>query len=245
MCTLTWLRREDGYDLFFNRDELATRGPALAPRRERIGDTEVLAPTDSDAGGTWVAANSHGVSLGLLNGRSAYGPSPDFDSRGGLLRSLAHLGSTEEVFRALPPLASYRAFSLVVAEPGRELQLAEWDEGHLRTRTIADGERPLTSSSLDSEGVRESRARALAEMVGSREPTVAELERFHASHVPERGAFSPCMHREDGGTVSYTHVHVDSGEVTLAYTPAAPCRAVPSSAHRIERLPLRVAPAGG
>ena len=44
MCTMSWLRNEAGYDLFFNRDEKRSRLPAEPPAIRRVGSTTVLAP---------------------------------------------------------------------------------------------------------------------------------------------------------------------------------------------------------
>ncbi len=62
-----------------------------------------------------------------------------------------------------------------------------------------------------------------------------DLERFHASHEPARGAYSPCMHREDAHTVSFTRVRVSARLVALATSPASPCRAAPSTRLELER----------
>ena len=70
MCTLSWLpdRAGQGYALWFNRDELHTRAPELAPRELRTADGIAwLAPTDPDSGGTWLAVNQFGVTAALLN----------------------------------------------------------------------------------------------------------------------------------------------------------------------------------
>ena len=97
MCTLTFtgtaldpgisanaLREgEAGYTLLFNRDELRTRGPEIAPSETRTDSgVRYVAPTDSDAGGTWIAANEHGVSVALLNGVESRGSERGGTSRG-------------------------------------------------------------------------------------------------------------------------------------------------------------------
>src|SRR5438093_950418 len=61
-----------------------------------------------------------------------------------------------------------------------------------------------------------------------REPGVGTwraLKKLHASHLPQRGPFSICMHRPEAATVSYSEVNVSDGRATLRYYPAAPCRA--------------------
>jgi hypothetical protein len=81
---------------------------------------------------------------------------------------------------------------------------------------------PVASSSFDSEAVIESRARTYAALVGD-DPSSANLAAYHASHEPEKGPYSVCVHREDGGSRSLTHVVVDGDEVRLSYQQGPPC----------------------
>jgi hypothetical protein len=88
-------------------------------------------------------------------------------------------------------------------------------------------EHPLVSSSFFTEEVRTSRVAVFREL--NREggvPLSAHLA-FHRSHLPDRGPHSPCMHREDASTVSFSRVDVDAGAVRLHYVPHAPCRGLP------------------
>ena len=76
MCTVTWILDGDSYSLYFNRDELRTRQPALPPQRHQERGVRFLSPTDGDAGGTWIAVNEYGLSLGLLNDYSSRARQP-------------------------------------------------------------------------------------------------------------------------------------------------------------------------
>ncbi len=67
MCTVSWRAARDGYDLFFNRDELHTRAPELPPALSERDGVRFLAPRDGDHGGTWLAVNEHGLTVCLLN----------------------------------------------------------------------------------------------------------------------------------------------------------------------------------
>ena len=84
MCTATWIAEEDGYELFFNRDELLTRGRERPPKNRVSGGVRYVAPSDSDSGGTWIGVNDRGVTLCILN----YYPERD---SGGLFGSTATL----------------------------------------------------------------------------------------------------------------------------------------------------------
>ncbi len=86
MCTVSWLFSGDsGYDVFFNRDESRERKPALRPEIRESGAVRFVAPTDGDFGGTWLAVNERGVTVGVLNRYGDDVPEREYTSRGLLL----------------------------------------------------------------------------------------------------------------------------------------------------------------
>jgi hypothetical protein len=243
VCTLTWLRTADGYELFFNRDEARTRLPALPPRAQRRDGVDVLCPLDADAGGTWLGVNAFALTVGLLNGR-ADAPAPLAPrSRGLLVLELLDAAGSAEVARRLEQadLSATRAFRLIALEPGAELLDATWDGRELRLARRGDGEQPVSSSSLDPEGAGRSRAAAWAEVLARGTPDSAVHADFHRGHVPERGALSTCMHRPDAVTVSLTRTRVGARRVELGYRPGSPCEDAATDWLALERRP---APAG-
>ncbi len=226
MCTLSWIRTPGGYELFFNRDEAIVREPELPPTSELSSDVRYLAPTDGTVGGTWIAVNEFGLSTCLLNGytKSLGEPREDSESRGHLVRKLAGQRSLEDSRRNLHTLdlGLYAPFVLFVMDSEQEL-LAEWDGRELRTPTSHD-RMPLVSSGFDQPGAQRERPRVLEELLRETgELTPALLARFHSSHLPNRSAYSPCMHRDDAETRSFVHIELDPMEVRLNYTGAAPC----------------------
>jgi hypothetical protein len=60
------------------------------------------------------------------------------------------------------------------------------------------------------------------------EVTHEKLGVFHRSHAGGPGAYSPCMHRRDAKTVSFSRITVTSSAVRFVYTPAAPCEDAPA-----------------
>ena len=50
---------------------------------------------------------------------------------------------------------------------------------------------------------------------------------YHASHLPERGPYSTCMHRPDARTFSFSWLRLDGSSVEYRYTPRSPCRGIP------------------
>ena len=214
MCTASWILRDGGYELFFNRDEKRRRAHALPPRQDDAGGVAYLAPQDGDAGGTWIAVNELGLALCLLN---RY-PDPQrgsYVSRGHLVRGLAGAPAAEEIAARLAELERteeprFRPFVLLVLEPGTAPLRLTWDGRHVDRDTPSP---PVSSSGYDPQGIGEVRRRQWRETLGTATPSSEELAAFHRSHRPERGPFSPCMHRDNARTVSFTHVRVTPAAV--------------------------------
>lgn len=220
MCTVSWLHRPGGYDLFCNRDEKLTRAVAGPPRIHETGGVSWIAPSDPDGGGTWIAANAEGVALCLLNGR---GDSAGVRSRGLLIPDLVWARCADDAVFLLDQtdLAIYAPFTLLLLEPDAPAKVATWDGARLDWE--CDPQSPLTSSSVDPDRAHAERLQEFARL-GTRNP--AALLRFHASHGAAAGPFSACMHRNDAETVSFSHVSVTSREIRFDYHPGAPCRAI-------------------
>jgi hypothetical protein len=219
------LIRPDGFELFFNRDESLPRGEGRPPERLELGSVRVLAPRDPDAGGTWLGVNPFGLALGVLNARDQRPGQVGSRSRGLLVRDLLDARDADAALARLArePLERYRAFVLLLLEPGREPRVRAWDGGRL---AAGEARPPLCSSSLDLGRAQEERERVYARMLerapaGTPEPEL--LARFQASHEPERGPWSPCMHRADAATVSATQVRVGARSVAMRYAGGPPC----------------------
>jgi transport and Golgi organization protein 2 len=228
VCTVSWVQQPGGYHLLANRDEKRTRGRAVGPAIRECGGVRYIAPIDSDRGGTWIAANEFGVSVCLLNGDAGTRDSSPVPqrSRGLLPRELAWETTSADCLLSLRQLdlSPYAPFLLLILEPDRRAILADWDRERL-TVDPATAQMPLTSSSFDSCGVRRFRLGEFARragMAGRIDPAL--LYDFHASHGASPDAYSPCMHREDAETVSFSWVEVTRHDVRFLYSPSAPCR---------------------
>jgi hypothetical protein len=224
MCTVSWLHQPGGYHLLCNRDEKRTRGVAAGPRVMERGGVRYIAPNDPDRGGTWIAVNEYGVGLCLLNGPA--GP-PGARSRGLIIPDLVWAGCIDDCALLLRnmDLARFAPCTLLMLEPARQAIVAHWDGSTLDVNAAADDQIPLTSSSFDAEGVRRARLNEFARHTGSQagvEPS--DLYRFHSCHGPSPDAYSPCMHRDDAETVSFSWAVVSAREIRFLYLPVAPCR---------------------
>jgi hypothetical protein len=240
LCTLTWIGGPEGYELFFNRDELLTRGPETAPTLAEARGVRFIAPRDADGGGTWIAANEYGLTLCLLNG---YGPSRGTActrmlSRGALVLALVDASEDGEIGRrfAQMDLAPFRPFSLLVVTPQGAGEELAWDGLERGRRPGAQMRLPIASSSVDQEAAQAFR-RAQLETCIAREKGLspAVLERFHKSHPGGPGPLTPCMHRSDARTKSHCRVRVRATRVSFAYAPGPPCSTALREVVELER----------
>lgn len=239
MCTVSWLPAPGGYTLCFNRDERHTRGPALPPERRAASGRVFLAPFDSDHGGTWLAVNDGGLTLGLLN---RYGPGAVVTagparSRGLVILELIAAADVAAALRALEhsDLRRTPPFLLVALEPDRPPRIAEWDGAALAMATHHAPGLLRTSSAVTEPEVAAARR---AQFAAAAPGTAAELAALHRSHHPDRGKRSVCMHREDAETRSFSQVTVTPDRVTLLHVPDAPCRGLPLPPLTLDRRAL-------
>jgi hypothetical protein len=231
MCTVSWLFTSDGYELFCNRDERRARKGAHAPTVRLTRGVRFVAPTDGEAGGTWIGANEFGLSLCLLNSYAgAEAPAVlTLKSRGLLLPDLLSRHDTAEVVRAVSryDLSQFQPFTLLALAPADAPVVLSWTGRRL---LVSDDEcdslLPLTSSSYANAEAARARRELLKRMFGSSVSPAADLHiRFHRSHSPAPGPLSVCMHRPDAATVSFSRVKVTLRSIEFYYQPGPPCAA--------------------
>ncbi len=249
MCTVALLATPGGgYLLGHNRDESRARGRAAAPTERRVDGRRYLAPTDADAGGTWITVNDAGVSVCVLNaadldpGRLPAVP----ESRGRLALDLAGCGRPADaraiVEQSLERLRRVRAFHVVIVGPGDAgdaivAERVRWDG-----RTVNAGRvRPpglFVSALLDQTGAERERGRSWRRFLERPDAATPDaLGAWLGNHDPEPGMLSTCVHRPDARTVSRTLVRVPpSGPIEVRYLDGPPCEAGSvESRHRLQR----------
>jgi hypothetical protein len=154
--------------------------------------------------------------------------------------ALAAAGGVDGAARALGrlPLGEFRPFVVVVlAAAGRGLWAA-WSGADLDLHLDLPREQPLVSSSFCTEEVRRNRVavfRRMREAAGGAGTTALHLD-YHRSHEPAAGPHSPCMHRDDAATVSFSWVEVDERQIRFHYAAHSPCLAAPAPAVVLTRL---------
>jgi hypothetical protein len=226
MCTVSWLIDQNGYHLFFNRDEQRSRSKAIPPQHNDINGVAVIMPKDPDGGGSWISVNERGFSLCLLNfyqGKTLSGP---LYSRGQLLKSLSCSDqiSTFSEQLALLDLKYYAPFTILAFQrvSSKSSNLAssvkgyQWDGRKLVELSLNS---PLTSSSVEFDNV------SAARLGNYQAPMNTPLQhiRYHSQHHPEKGHQSVCMHRSDAKTVSFSHICVSSERANFTYVDGSPC----------------------
>src|SRR6266567_137587 len=209
MCTLTFVPTEDGYLAGMNRDELFSRPRALPPKIFVKGAMEMVYPREP-SGGTWIACNSQGNLLALLNwnGNESYNLGEKRKTRGLVIPELAgesDLRATDSNFRRMN-LHGVFPFRLVGFFRNERI-INEWR----RTCEAAAGEPAAGSDGW--------------------------LRRLHRSHIPGPGPFSVCVHRQDAATVSYTEVRCGGTQISMDYLDGNPCRK--SGFDELARLALK------
>ncbi|MCV2403676.1 NRDE family protein [Marinomonas sp. C2222] len=244
MCSVSWLIEEQGYQIFFNRDEQKTREKALPPRTLHMDDAKVLMPVDPVGQGSWISTNDMGLSLCLLNNYQAKNPKEALFSRGLLLKQLSKEGSVESVCEAftrltLPHFAPFilLAFDLDICQGDKQVMALEWNG---LTSLIHEADSPLFSSGVDLDNVTQYRRGMFDSMVGG-QPTPQELHAFHRQHHPDHPHMSVCMHRDDAETVSFTQVIVSEDSQKMLYVAGSPCQNLTSEAleQNVTSLPSR------
>ncbi|MBY0505931.1 MAG: NRDE family protein [Bryobacteraceae bacterium] len=224
MCTVSWQYRAGGYQLFCNHDESLSRKAALPPELEAFAGARFLAPRDTGRAGTWIAVNEFGITVCLLKGGPAHGGVRATQSRGWLVADLARLRSTAEMAAYLEysPLYDYSSFTVAILAPREAVLLLEWN-GVTKHSERRAGRGMISSSSYHPDATRQYRECLFAEHLQAG----GSLAEFHASHGESPSPYSPCMHREDARTVSFSKVEVTEGEATLDYSPGSPCQGLP------------------
>ena len=227
MCTMTWFVKDNGYELFFNRDERTSRRHAGLPTVQQANGTKYISPTDADAGGTWIASNQFGITICLLNHYEfeQIATYKHWTSRGEIVRRFAtieDMNLIEQHFNALD-LSDYRAFRMFLIDRNGNNRLCIWD-GHL-PRVEINVTTPKSSSSVDAMHVKTERKQLFSNRGLVTSQDSKEFIKYHSSHIPDRSQESVCMHRSDANTVSLSHVDVDAEMVRFAYADGPPCMA--------------------
>lgn len=217
-----------------NRDERLDR-PAQPPDR-RPGPPAIVAPRDTQAGGTWIGYNERGVFIGLSN-RWVDTELDGERSRGQLVIDLLHAESTDDVASRIETALEqhrYQPFNLVAADAETAL-VFEWD-GTLRVSELDPGVHAVLNAGWDDRFVpvdgREQvvadqveRARHLREDLAVRPDETADEWLDRAGDVLADHELGVCVHEDGYGTRSSSLIalHAD-GTAEYRFAEGPPCQ---------------------
>lgn len=227
MCSVTFWPQGDRYLLAMNRDELLSRVAGLPPARSVVGSRIVVHPSEP-GGGTWISVNDRGVSIALVNWYEIPTRAPEpTASRGGVVWTLRDCLRSSEALSRLHqlPLSRMNPFRAVGVFPAeRVVHEWRWNQRELTSRIHPWSPGQWLSSGYDEPAAQRIRAAAFESMrTDSDAGSTNWARRLHASHAPERGPFSTCMHRADAETVSYTEVEVQNHSLCMRYHNSCLC----------------------
>ncbi len=226
MCSVSWLLEENGYQVFFNRDEQKTRALAMPPKQYQVNGVDIIMPLDPAGGGSWISINEFGLSLCLLNNYQGIVPDGPLTSRGILLKNMSssrNINQLTEAFQRLD-LNAFAPFTLLAFAPNLTqhngvVVAYKWDG---LEHNIVETDSPLFSSGIDLARVQAYRQAKYDQLI-SASKNQQSLLKFHSHHHSEQPHLGTCMHRTDAHTVSFTHLRNQQGQASMFYASGAPC----------------------
>lgn len=229
MCSVSWLLEENGYQVFFNRDEQKTRALAMPPKQYQVNGVDMIMPLDPTGGGSWISINEFGLSLCLLNNYQGIVPDGPLISRGLLLKNMSlsrNIAQLTEAFYRLE-LSSFAPFTLLAFAPNLTqhngvVVAYKWDGVQ---QNIVETDSPLFSSGVDLARVQAHRQAKYDQLISTGK-NQQNLLMFHSHHHSEQPHLGTCMHRSDAHTVSFTHLRNRHGQASMFYAPGAPCEPI-------------------
>ncbi|ADD07103.1 NRDE domain protein [Natrialba magadii ATCC 43099] len=243
MCTLTlaWQIFDDApVVVAANRDEAADRDshpPAIYSEHPLVA-----APQDTEAGGTWIGFNEHGLFAGITNKWTDADLAGD-RSRGLLVADVLESPSVAEAAAVIEDATAadeYDGFSLVVADADDavcyqwdgKLSVTEFDPGvHVVVNVAVDDDVDLPSFRTDVASAQAENARAVRAELAAETDESAPDWLARAGDVLGDHEFGVCVHGDGYGTRSSSLLALgaDADEMdglagtTYWFAPGQPC----------------------
>jgi len=218
-----------------NRDESLERDSN--PPRRISDDPGVVAPTDTEAGGTWIGYNSRGVFAAVTN-RWTDADLAGERSRGLLVRDALESDSAEDAARMAERAVEadeYEGFNLVVAD-AQAAFLLEWD-GRLRVGNLDSGVHVVMNTgeigdvtipeSWPERGERQAEnGRRVLEALQPEPGEDSQKWLARGGDVLADHDYGVCVHHEEFGfgTRSSSLIALGENGATYRYADGPPCR---------------------
>lgn len=225
MCTVSVIAYPRTLRMVVSRDELRTRRIAEPPRwRTLASETRATWPTDADTGGTWVAANTAGLVVTLLNvnvPEIELPPRESLTSRGLLIPPLLSLHDADAVADQVSrlDLNRYAPFRVIAVDrEAAKIVSLRWD------RSLLEKEWHALPGCFVSSGLGDALVRPrlqLFDQLVRTKPNAESQDAFHRHTWTDRPEVSVLMARPDARTVSITTIEVPltDGEPRMTYLP--------------------------
>ena len=218
MCTVTFIKTDQGVVLTSNRDE-RTRRSTLAPKSYSVGSKRVSFPKDEEAGGTWIALGDNGVFCCLLNGGFNQHVSKGNyrRSRGQIVLDVFRMNSPE-TFLDVIDLENIEPFTLILYNSKEDkLLLLVWDEIEKHIKEL-DANTPhfWASASLYSKEVSLERRKQFYNYIDDIEEVGSEsIYELHSRSREQQGYILSAISGIE--TVSITQLILNQKKGTMIY----------------------------
>lgn len=235
MCTLVlaWQVFEDEpVVVAANRDEYLVRQSEPPARRD--WDTTVVAPKDTEAGGTWIGYNEHGVLVALTNRWLDESIEGD-RSRGLLVRDALKAESAEAAIRATEQELderSYDGFNLLAVDESAAILVENGDRRTVRTlepgvhvvvNVGADGRYQIPSEYEEAGETQAVNADGVRTALRPEPGETGEEWVDRAGTVISDHEYGVCIHRDEFGTKSSSLLTIQQDDVTYQFADGPPC----------------------
>ncbi len=227
MCTIVVIRDSGAkrFEVYANRDEALDR-PWEMPRRWEGRKRTVVAPRDSEAGGTWLGINDAGVFAGLTNRFGCDGPD-DARSRGELVRrglEAADARGAAEIIGSIEPQA-FGGFHFLSVDA--EQTYLVWADGRtLHRRRVERCRLVISERSMGAAPSRRlTRWEARLDAMGNDWPPRSRWVRWLSEHDEAAPFEGTCVHLEDQnyGTRSSAIIRRTREGWAFEHTEGPPC----------------------
>lgn len=220
MCTVTYLPKSNNeFILTHNRDEHFSRGIAQFPSHRNISNQNILAPIDSNAGGTWIATSQH-YTLCLLNGgfEKHVSQPPYRHSRGKIILDFFEYNSITDFIQTYD-VSQLEPFTLVLIEHhSNDLHQCVFEGQHLQqTKMQKDQAHIWSSSTLYQDEEKQQRKKHFNFFLQDSKLTQDEIIAFHTNRYKTLEHEDILINRNEIlKTVSLTSI-VKSSAISMTY----------------------------
>ena len=218
MCTVSYIPTADGFFLTSNRDEKKTRSNAIHPTVYHKGDFKIIYPKDPDGKGTWIAINTKGVAVVLLNGAFVKHESKSFyqKSRGLVLLEVINAHNPKDEIAKMV-LEGIEPFTLIICN-FRSLTEFRWDGVLKHLKNLDPKKASIWSSSTLYDEQAVLKRTGWFENWQSLKPFPLEKEIVDFHHFEGEDCFEGLVvNRENVKTVSVTCVALKDEKISMTY----------------------------